>query len=46
RLAAGQDDSDIGQEVRAVLKTKLAQLPEAAHTYLLDAYANPVRNHH
>lgn len=45
RLAAGQDDKDITPEVRAVLQAKLAQLPEPAHRYLLDAYANPVRNH-
>ncbi len=45
RLAAGQDDKEITAEVRAVLQAKLAQLPEPAHRYLLDAYANPVRNH-
>ncbi|KQA20749.1 1-acyl-sn-glycerol-3-phosphate acyltransferase [Vibrio metoecus] len=45
RLAARQDDKDITQEVRAVLQAKLAHLPEAAHQYLLNAYANPVRNH-
>lgn len=45
RLAAGQDDKDITQEVRAVLQAKLAHLPEAAHQYLLNAYANPVHNH-
>jgi len=45
RLAAGQDDSEITAEVRERLNAKLAELPEPAQRYLLDAYANPVRNH-
>ncbi|EKO3903239.1 1-acyl-sn-glycerol-3-phosphate acyltransferase [Vibrio fluvialis] len=43
-LAAGEESEDITPAVRAKLNEKLAQLPEGAHTYLLDSYANPVRN--
>ncbi|MFY3327381.1 1-acyl-sn-glycerol-3-phosphate acyltransferase [Vibrio fluvialis] len=43
-LAAGEESEDITPAVRAKLNDKLAQLPEGAHTYLLDSYANPVRN--
>ncbi|MBY7953199.1 1-acyl-sn-glycerol-3-phosphate acyltransferase [Vibrio fluvialis] len=43
-LAAGEESEDITPAVRAKLNEKLAQLPEGAHAYLLDSYANPVRN--
>ncbi|WP_162047852.1 1-acyl-sn-glycerol-3-phosphate acyltransferase [Vibrio taketomensis] len=41
-LAAG--DTSVGGQVESVLKQKLAQLPEGAHQFLIDSYANPVRN--
>jgi len=44
-LAAGVDDPDITPAVKAKLDKKLAELPQGAHQYLLDSYANPVRNH-
>ncbi len=43
-LAAGVEDDSITDEVREQLQTKLNRLPKEAHPYLLDAYANPVRN--
>lgn len=43
-LAAGEHHDDITPEVKAVLANKLAELPKDAHKYLLDSYANPVRN--
>ncbi len=43
-LAAGKEDADITPAVKAKLEQKLAQLPLNAHQFLLDSYANPVRN--
>lgn len=43
QLAAG--DMSVGAEVESVMNAKLAQLPEGAHQFLIDSYANPVRNH-
>lgn len=43
-LAAGREDADITPAVKAKLEQKLSQLPLNAHQYLLDSYANPVRN--
>ena len=43
-LAAGEKHEDITPAVRAKLQEKLTHLPEDAHPYLLDSYANPVRN--
>ncbi|MBA5760880.1 1-acyl-sn-glycerol-3-phosphate acyltransferase [Vibrio sp. 404] len=42
QLAAG--DTNVGEEVKSSLKEKLAQLPEGAHQFLIDSYANPVKN--
>lgn len=42
-LAAGSNEG-VTDEVRALLQTKLDKLPQGAHQYLLDSYANPVRN--
>ncbi|WP_260262129.1 1-acyl-sn-glycerol-3-phosphate acyltransferase [Vibrio intestinalis] len=42
QLAAG--DETLGPQVSAVLNEKLAQLPKGAHQYLIDSYANPVKN--
>ncbi|MGY3571318.1 1-acyl-sn-glycerol-3-phosphate acyltransferase [Vibrio paucivorans] len=42
-LAAGNDHS-VESAVRSHLDEKLQELPEDAHQYLLDSYANPVRN--
>ncbi len=43
-LANDPARDDVSDEVKAILDNKLAQLPKAAHPYLLDSYANPVRN--
>ncbi|MBF9003178.1 MULTISPECIES: 1-acyl-sn-glycerol-3-phosphate acyltransferase [Vibrio] len=45
KLAAGVESDDITPEIKATLANKLAQLPPDAHQFLLDSYANPVRNH-
>lgn len=42
KLAAG--DEQVSDEVKAKLKEKLEQLPEAAQPYLIASYANPVNN--
>ncbi|MDA9556516.1 1-acyl-sn-glycerol-3-phosphate acyltransferase [Vibrio sp.] len=42
-LAAGELDT-VDSKVKAVLDKKLAELPEEAHKYLLNGYANPVKN--
>lgn len=44
RLAAGITGDDITPQVKEKLEAKLASLPEGAHQYLIDSYANPVRN--
>ncbi len=44
KLAAGIDSVDITDETRQTLKMKLALLPDDAHQYLLNSYANPVAN--
>ncbi len=44
KLAAGKDDSDITEETKNDLSMKLALLPEGAHQFLIDSYANPVAN--
>ena len=44
KLAAGLEDDTITEATRATLKEKLDVLPEGAHQYLLDSYANPVKN--
>ncbi len=41
-LAAGDDSVDA--QVKSKLESKLAELPQGAHQYLIDSYANPVRN--
>ena len=41
-LAAG--NNDIEDAVQAKLQSKLEQLPQQAHQYLIDSYANPVHN--
>ncbi|GAK87578.1 hypothetical protein JCM19238_5188 [Vibrio ponticus] len=41
-LAAGDDSVDA--QVKCKLESKLAELPQGAHQYLIDSYANPVRN--
>jgi len=38
------EDADITPAVKAKLEQKLSQIPLNAHQYLLDSYANPVRN--
>ncbi|KEY91277.1 bifunctional purine biosynthesis protein [Candidatus Photodesmus blepharus] len=43
QLAAGHEEG-IEESVRLKLKKKLEVLPKEAHKYLLDSYANPVRN--
>jgi 1-acyl-sn-glycerol-3-phosphate acyltransferase len=43
-LAAGCDNDEISAATREQLAQKLAQLPKAAHDYLLASYANPVKN--
>lgn len=43
-LAAGIEDESITTETRACLRAKLDQLPKSAQSYLLNSYANPVRN--
>lgn len=43
QLAAGNSEG-VSDEVRARLQQKLEQLPEGARPYLIDSYANPVRN--
>ncbi|CAM2900800.1 1-acyl-sn-glycerol-3-phosphate acyltransferase [Vibrio rarus] len=43
-LAAGVEDSSINQVTRDKFNQKLAQLDEAARPFLIDGYANPVRN--
>ncbi|KII76606.1 1-acyl-sn-glycerol-3-phosphate acyltransferase [Vibrio renipiscarius] len=42
KLAAG--DETVDEAVKAQLAEKLNQLPEGAHSFLVDSYANPVRN--
>ncbi|NLS11708.1 1-acyl-sn-glycerol-3-phosphate acyltransferase [Vibrio sp. SM6] len=46
RLAAGQEDELISEDVRAQLAEKLRALPEGAQQYLVASYANPVNNQH
>ncbi|GAB2647833.1 1-acyl-sn-glycerol-3-phosphate acyltransferase [Vibrio panuliri] len=41
-LAAG--DKSVGEQVEAILNSKLEQLPHGAHPYLIASYANPVNN--
>ncbi|SJL84120.1 1-acyl-sn-glycerol-3-phosphate acyltransferase [Vibrio palustris] len=43
-LANDPQRDDVPEDVKAILDKKLAQLPKEAHPYLLDSYANPVRN--
>ena len=42
KLAAG--DEDVESFVKQRLQTKLSQLPDGAHPYLVASYANPVKN--
>ncbi|RJX68929.1 1-acyl-sn-glycerol-3-phosphate acyltransferase [Vibrio sinensis] len=42
QLAAG--DESVDSDVKQALTDKLLQLPEGAHSYLIQSYANPVRN--
>ncbi len=42
--AAGIEHESVTQSVKHELKSKLDQLPEGAHQYLIDSYANPVKN--
>ncbi len=42
--AAGVEHEDITPAVKDKLESKLAKLPLNAHNFLLDSYANPVRN--
>ena len=42
KLAAG--DEDVEGFVKQRLQTKLSQLPDGAHPYLVASYANPVKN--
>jgi 1-acyl-sn-glycerol-3-phosphate acyltransferase len=44
KLAAGLEDDTITEATRTTLKEKFDVLPEGAHQYLLDSYANPVKN--
>ncbi|GAL17776.1 hypothetical protein JCM19235_6329 [Vibrio maritimus] len=44
KLAAGLEDDTISESTRVTLKEKLDLLPEGAHQYLIDSYANPVKN--
>ncbi|MFA0442060.1 acyltransferase [Vibrio sp. 10N.286.49.C2] len=44
KLAAGCDDESITQSTRDTLQNKLDALPPGAHSYLIDSYANPVKN--
>lgn len=41
-LAAG--DESVDESVKTRLAQKLSELPEGAHAFLVDSYANPVRN--
>ncbi len=41
-LAAKEGGAE--ESVKKQLEEKLAALPEGAHQYLLDSYANPVKN--
>ncbi|MGF1754113.1 1-acyl-sn-glycerol-3-phosphate acyltransferase [Vibrio makurazakiensis] len=43
-LAAERETEEVTDNVKQTLATKLAGLPEGAHQYLIDSYANPVRN--
>ncbi|WP_261818086.1 1-acyl-sn-glycerol-3-phosphate acyltransferase [Vibrio gallicus] len=43
-LAADVENASIDDKTRDNLQQKLAQLDDGAHQYLLDGYANPVRN--
>lgn len=43
-LAAEQDTDEVTSAVKQTLSEKLAALPEGAHQYLIDSYANPVKN--
>lgn len=43
-LAAQQDCTDLTQACRDRFAAKLAELPQAAHPYLIANYANPVKN--
>ncbi|MGR5533477.1 hypothetical protein ACPV5M_08665, partial [Vibrio mediterranei] len=44
KLAAGLEDEFITGTTRATLQDKLDALPEGAHPFLIDSYANPVKN--
>jgi 1-acyl-sn-glycerol-3-phosphate acyltransferase len=44
QLAAGAESEEVTEETRKALSIKLALLPDGAHQYLLDSYANPVSN--
>ncbi|MGD8170648.1 1-acyl-sn-glycerol-3-phosphate acyltransferase [Vibrio sp. TRT 21S02] len=41
-LAAGEDG--VEEDVVSQFNAKLAELPQGAHQYLIDSYANPVKN--
>ncbi|MCY9803648.1 1-acyl-sn-glycerol-3-phosphate acyltransferase [Vibrio scophthalmi] len=41
-LAAG--DESVDDSVKVLLQQKLSQLPQGAHAFLIDSYANPVKN--
>ncbi|RBW64619.1 1-acyl-sn-glycerol-3-phosphate acyltransferase [Vibrionales bacterium C3R12] len=43
-LAEGKEDSSITEATRRDFESKLEQLPLGAHQYLIDSYANPVKN--
>ncbi|PMH43186.1 acyltransferase [Vibrio sp. 10N.286.49.B3] len=44
-LAAELDDESITATTKQTLQNKLDDLPQGAHSFLIDAYANPVKNH-
>ena len=42
--AAGVEDPSVTEKVKQDFDNKLAELPKEARQYLLDMYANPVKN--
>ena len=42
QLAAG--DESVDEHIKVQLKQKLDELPEGAHSFLINSYANPVKN--
>jgi hypothetical protein len=43
-LAAEKEDDSITDAVKREFEEKLSSIPQGAHQYLIDSYANPVKN--